>query len=123
MHALEFPSRNRQLARLLGSHRETHRIELCAQLLTRDVLTDRHTGLELHPFRPQLFQPPINHPLFHFEIGNTVAKQAADTVGLFKQRDTVARACKLLRRRQPRRTRAHDRHGFAGLGDRQDRED
>ena len=106
MHALEFPSRNRQFARLLGSHRETHRIELRAQLFARNVLADRHTRLELHSFGLELLQPAVDHPLFHFKIGNAVTKQAADTVGLFKQRDTVARACQLLRRCQSRRTRA-----------------
>ena len=62
------------------------------------------TGLELDALGFHLLQPTVDDPLFHFEIGNTVAQQAADAIGLLKERDAMARARQLLRRRHTRRT-------------------
>src|SRR5437879_5799344 len=95
--ALEFPPRNRQLASLLCAHGETDGIELLPQLFTCEVLPDEDTGLELHSFSLHLFQTPVDDPFFHFEIGDAVAQQAADAIGLLKERDALPRARHSLR--------------------------
>ena len=47
---------------------------------------------ELHPFVAHLFHAAVDDVLLHLEIGNAVAQQAADAVGLFEDRDVVAGA-------------------------------
>ncbi len=74
MHALQLASWNRQLARLFSSHRQSHSIELLAQLFAGHVFADCDTGLKPHSFDLHLFQPPIDDPLFHLEVWNTIAK-------------------------------------------------
>ena len=62
--------------------RQPDRIELLPQLFARDVFPDGHAGLELDALGFHLFQPTVDDPLFHFEIGDAVAQQAADAIGL-----------------------------------------
>ena len=103
MHALEFAAGNRQLAGLLRAHGQADGIELLPQLFARDIFSDRHTGLELDAFGLHLIQPTVDDPLFHFEIGDAVAQQAADAIGLFEEGDAMAGARELLRGGQPGR--------------------
>src|SRR5690606_208498 len=53
--------------------------------------------------------------LFHLEVGNAVAEQAADAVGLLEHGDGMAGARELLRAGEARRPRADDGDGLAGL--------
>src|SRR5512134_662145 len=121
MHALQFAARDGQLSRLFRSHRQSNGVELLAQLLAGDVFADGDAGLELHPFGFHLFETTVDDPLFHFEVRNPVAEQAADAIGLLEQRHAMAGARQLLRCRQPRRTGADDRHRLARFDYRQDR--
>src|SRR5262249_35413040 len=69
---------------------------------------NRDAGLELDPFGLHLLKTPIDNPLFHFEIWNPVAKQAADTVSLFEHGHAMARPRQLLGSGKPGRSRTHD---------------
>ena len=117
MHALELTARNRQITGLLRTHGQPHRIELRSQLFARDVFPNRHTGLELDALGFHLFQPTVDDPLFHFEIGNAIAQQAADAIGLLEERDAMTRARQLLRCRHTRRTRPDNGDGLPCLDD------
>src|SRR5260370_42106541 len=51
---------------------------------------------EFDTFGQHLFDTPIDEMLFHLEIGNAVAQQAADAVGLLEYRNVVTGAHELL---------------------------
>src|SRR5258708_3442387 len=53
-------------------------------------------GPELDTFGHDLLDTAIDQVLFHLEIGNAVAQQAANAVGLLEYRDVVTGARKLL---------------------------
>ena len=57
----------------------------------------------------------VDQVLFHLEVGNAVAQQAADAVGLLEQRRRMAGARQLLGAGQARRAGADDRDPLAGL--------
>ena len=81
---------HRQVTRLFGPQGQAHCIELPEQVVSRDVHTDVHVGLELHAFRDHLLQPSVDDPLFHFEIRNAVTQQPADAVGFLIDGDAVS---------------------------------
>ena len=99
--ALQLAARDVQIARLLGAARQQDRVELLAQVLDRHVDADVGVGDELHAFGRHLFHAAIDGPLLHLEIGDAVAKQAADAIPLLEQRDIVSGARQLLRGGQP----------------------
>ena len=70
-----------------------------AQILERDVFADVRAGLKLDAFGPHLLQAPVENVLLHLEVGNAVAQQAADAVGLLEHRDRVAGAMPAAARR------------------------
>ena len=88
--ALEVPTRHRQIARLFSPQGEADGIEPLGQGLARDIHPHVDVGFKLHALRRHLIQPPINHPLLHFEIRNAVAKQPTDPIRLFKHGNVVA---------------------------------
>ena len=55
-------------------------------------------------------EAPIEDALLHLELGDAVAQQAADAIGLLEHRHEMARAVQLIRSREPRRSRSDDRH-------------
>jgi hypothetical protein len=69
-----------------------------AMLLTpvREVLADQHAGAEAHALRLHLLDAAVDQALFHLEVGNAVAQQAADAVALLEHRHLVAGARQLL---------------------------
>src|SRR5690606_15643313 len=76
-------------------------------------VTDIGGCLKLYAFGFELAQAAVDVHLFHFEIGNAVAQQAADTAAFFKDGDAVSGACQLLGAGQSGRARADDSHFFA----------
>ena len=71
-------------------------------------------GAELDALGDHLLQPPVEHPFFHLELGDAVAQQSADAVGLLEHRHRMPGAIQLLSRGQSRRSRADDGHALAG---------
>src|ERR1035438_3176427 len=104
-----------EVARMFGAAGEQDGIELLAQILHWDIAAHLGAGLELDAFAAHLLQAPVDEVLFHFEIGDAVAQQAADAVALFKHGDGVAGARQLLRGGQAGRARANHGHALAGL--------
>ena len=78
------------------------------QLFERHVDADIHARPELDAFLFHQRQPAVQDPLLHLELGNAVAQQAADAIGLFEHRHEMTGAVQLLGRRQTRRTRSDD---------------
>ena len=132
MHAIEIAARHRQITRLLGAAGQHHRVKILVQLLRRDrffgpvgdlgIMGQRahhHTTAKRHTFGSHLLNPAVNMDLFHFEVWNAVAQQAANPVVLFKQRHIVTRTGQLLGGRHASGPRAHNSDFFAGfmLGD------
>ncbi len=114
MDALELASRHVQISRLLGAARQQDCVEFATQVLHRDVAAHMRVGLELHTFRAQLFQAPVDEMLLHLEVRNAVAQQAANTVVLFEDRHFVPRTRQLLCRRQAGRPGPDHRDSLAG---------
>src|SRR5450631_2722389 len=125
MHAVEFASGDRQVARLLGTTGQHHGVEIVGQLLRRDLLLARaqhgtqrkrpgaghqHTGAEFHAFDAHLCDAPLDEVLFQLEVGNAVAQQPARAVVLLVYRHRVPGPRQLLGARQPRRTATYDGH-------------
>ena len=66
------------------------------------------------PFGLHLLEPAVEEPLFHLEVGDSVAEQPADPVGTLEDGDRVAGAGELLGAGQPGRAGADDRDRLAG---------
>ena len=114
-HAGHFRAGDCQRARILCAARQHHRIEIFAQGLERDVDADLLRGFEGHPFGFHLLAPAVDQVLFHLEVGNAVAQQAADAVALFEHGHAMPRARQLLRAGHARRARTDHGDRFAGL--------
>ena len=123
MDALQFPARHVQIARMLRRRRPAEwRRTLSRSSSPVMVRPDVRVGHELHALGQHLLQTPVEHPFFHLEIGDAVAQQAADAVGLFENRyadarrdSTVARPPGLPdRNRRPRRAFRCGRRGGSG---------
>ncbi len=131
VNAIEFAPRHRQIAGKLGAAGQQHRVEVGLQLSGSEGLLGpvghsgagavlgqfghQHAGAEGHALGLHLRNATVDVALFHFEIGNTVAQQAASAVVLLEHGDSVPRTGKLLRRRQPSRAGADHGHGLAGF--------
>ena len=76
---------------------------------TGDIRAHVRVGLELHAFGAHLLQAAVDEVLLHLEIGDAVAQQAADAVGLLEHRHRVAGARQLLRGGQAGRARSRRR--------------
>ena len=63
----------------------------------RHVCADVGIGDEFDAFGAHLLDAALDVALLHFEIGDAVAQQAADAVGLFEDGDGVPGARELLR--------------------------
>ncbi len=62
-----------------------------------------------------LLKPAVDHALFHFEIGDAIAQQAADSVVLLEHGDVVPGARQLLGAGQTRRAGTDHRNLAAGF--------
>ena len=121
--AVEIAARHVEVARRLGAAGEHDRVEFREQLRRGNVDADVRVGPEFHALDRHLRHAPVDQVLFHLEIGNAVAQQAADAVRLLEQHDVVAGARELLRARHARRARADDGDALAGLRGRRLRRD
>ena len=92
---------DRQVTRLGGSTTQADGVELGQNGFGRDVIADIDAGLEDDTFGFHLCQAAVDVVLFHLEVGNAVAKQAADAVGPLKNGDFVAGSAQLLGGGQP----------------------
>ena len=128
MHAVEVAAGHGQVAGLLSTAGQYHRIKILLQLLWCDgflrpvsdfavfgQVANHHAAFENHALSRHLINAAVNVDFFHLEVGNAVAQQAADAVVLFKQRDIVACPRQLLRCRHARRAAANDGNFFAGF--------
>ena len=61
-----------------------------------------------------LLEAPVQHSLFHLEIGNAVTQKSADAVRLFEERHQVTRTIQLLGRSHARRPGSNDGDALAG---------
>ena len=116
MNALEFASRNWQITRLLCAAANDDSVKIFHQLLWRDCLAgivfyfrahclfaNINAGSKGNPLGLHLLNAAINQPLFHFEVRNTIAQQAANPIILLIYGDIVAGARQLLCRRHTSR--------------------
>jgi hypothetical protein len=119
MNAGEVAAGDGQIARLFGSARQHHRVVELQQVLRRKIDAHMDAVAKHHAFRLHLLQAAIDMGLFHLEIGNAVAQQAAGTRVLFKDMYVMPCARQLLGARQAGGTRADHRNRLAGarLGD------
>ena len=113
--AVELAPRDRQIARLARAAAEHDRVETRSEARRRHVDADVHRGAKGDPFGLHLIDAPIDEVLLHLEVGDAVAKQAANAIVALEQRDVVALARQLLRGGQPGRARADDRDALARL--------
>ena len=103
MNAAEIAAEDLQVARLLGAAGQRNRVEFLDQRAERHVSPDLDPGAEFHALGLHLTDTAVDQPLLHFEVGDPVAQQATDAVGLFEQRDPMSGARQLLRAGEPRR--------------------
>src|SRR5690606_30878645 len=108
-------ARNVERPCILGPAGEHDRVEVLLERLDRHVDADFGGGAEGHALGFHLHRAAVDQVLFHLEVGNAVAEQATDAVGLLEYGHGVAGAGELLRAGEPRGARAHDGHGLAGL--------
>ena len=107
VHARQIAARHGQVARPAGAAGQDHGVEVAPQVAGGDVHADVHAGPEHHALGLQQLEPPIEHALLHLELGDAVAQQPADAIGLLEHGDAVARAVQLRppRPARPGRTR------------------
>jgi hypothetical protein len=79
-----------------------------------DVDANVHTGTKSSALCLHLGKPLVNVMLFHLEVRNAVAQEAADAVVTLKHRDCVADTSELLSGGQPGGTTAHNRDSLVG---------
>ena len=122
-HAGQFGAGNFELARFLGPAGEHDRVEILLQGGKGDIDPDLGAGAELDAFALHLHRAAIDQVLFHLEVGNAVAQQPADPVGLLEHRHRMACARELLGAGEPGRAAADHRDRLAGVARRDLRPD
>ena len=85
-----------EVARLLRAAGEDEDMIIVHQPIDGDRRPDLDAGAEDHPFRLHLDHAPVDQRLFHLEVGNAVAKQAADAVVLLEHGRRMAHPRELL---------------------------
>ena len=119
----EVAAGHRKGARLSGPARQDHRGVLRKQRFRCDILADLHAGPELDALDGHLRHAPVDQVPFQLEVGNPVAKQAADAIGLLVEHDIVPGPRELLRAGETGRPGADHRDALAGLRGRRQRHD
>ena len=115
MHALEIVARNAGRTRRFRTAAIKHGVELGEQLLHLLVDADIDAAMEGHAFARHLFDAAVDIVLFHLEVGNAEAQQAAGAALALIDMHVMAGAAKLLGRRHAGGTRADDGDLLAGL--------
>ena len=103
-----------QVARRSAPPAITSDVVVVQQPLHRDVDADLDAGAEDHAFGLHLPDAAVDQLLLHLEVGDAVAQQAADPVGLLEHGRRVAGAGQLLGAGQAGRARADHRDPLAG---------
>ncbi len=93
----EIAAGDRQIARLLGAAGKHDRIIFGDELFRIEIDADIDAAVKLHAFRHHLMHAPVDQMLFHLEVGNAIAQQAAGLQILLKDMHLVAGAGELLR--------------------------
>ncbi len=96
MDAVQLAPGDIQVARPLGAAGQHDGVEVGQQLVDRDVLADLGVDAERHTLGRHLVDAAVDQVLFHLEVGDAVAQQAADAVLLLDQRHRVTGAGELL---------------------------
>src|SRR5271165_3089769 len=97
MDAVEFASRNLEVARRLGAAGYRHRVEFLDQRRHLDADPDLDLGTKGHALGFHLIDTAVDQPFLHFEIGDAVAQQTTNAVALLEQCHRVTRTRQLLR--------------------------
>ena len=95
VHAVKLAAGHLEIARPPGAAGQQHRVEVAAQVVGGDVHADVDAGAEHDALGRQQLEPPIEDALLHLELGNAVAQQPADAIGLLEHRHAVAGAIEL----------------------------
>jgi hypothetical protein len=103
MDAVQPAARHCQVARPFGPAGQRHRIVIRQQRVDRHGHAHFDIRAKLDTFGRHLRHALVDQMLFHFEVGNAVAQQPANTVVLLVQRYRVSGAGELLRARHTRR--------------------
>ena len=103
MNAVEFAAGDRQVARLFGAAGQHHRVVILDDVFDRRVDADMRVVMERHAFRLHLRDAAVDVNLFHLEVGNAVAQQAAGLGEFLVDMHVVAGARELLRGGKSRR--------------------
>src|SRR3954468_19280547 len=104
VNSLQFAPWNLQIARLFRTSGKHDGIEVTSQLLNGDVASDLGIRDELHAFGGHLLDAAIDDVLLELELRDPVAKQTANTIGFFVDRNRVPCTAELLGRREPCRS-------------------
>src|SRR5208283_2365847 len=112
--AFELAAGDRQIAGMLSAAREKDGVVGFGERFDGDVAADVGVGVEDDALGAHLLDAAVDHALFELEVGNTVAKQAADAVILLVDGDHVAGAAKLLGCGEAGGAAANDGDALAG---------
>ena len=115
VNALELAAGNLQVARLLGAAAEQDGVVVLGERFDRHIDADMRVGHKGDALGAHLLDAAVDDVLFQLEVGNAVAQQAADAVGLFIDGDGVAGAAQLLRGGQAGRPAADHGDALAGV--------
>ena len=107
--AIELAAGNGQVARLLGAAGQDDCIIVGNELVGGDVDADMRAVVEHHALGLHLRDAAVDVMLFHLEVGNAVAKEAAGLGEFLENVGLMSGAGKLLRAGEARRSRADDR--------------
>ena len=77
---------------MFGAAGQNDSIEIAAQVFDMNVSSDFRVGDELHALSGHLFKAAIDDVLFEFEFRDAIAKQSANAVCFFVDRDRMAGA-------------------------------
>ena len=106
--------RNRQVARLFGAAGHHHHVIIVHDPLERHGHADFHAGAEDHALGLHLLDPAVDQPFLQLEVGDAIAQQPADPVGLFEHRRGMAHPRQLLGAGHAGRPRSDHGDALAG---------
>ena len=111
-NAVEFASRDPEIAGLTGSGCDNHGIEFPFQVRSGNVHADVDSHFKSDSFRFKQSDSPVDDGLVEFEIGDSVAEESTRTLITLVDRDQMTRLIQQRRRRKSGRTRSDDSNRF-----------
>jgi hypothetical protein len=90
--SIELAASNVDVTRFGSSGGYENGIVATTQFFPADVFTDLYACAESRPLCLHLSDSTIDVVFFHFEVGNAIAKQTANSVVALKYRNGVARS-------------------------------